>query len=179
MDYNGQSNGTESSAGNGMGRGMLYIAAISTLALLTFFFNGVIERQENPNHTVNSLSVDGYTEIKLRRNRGGHYVATGSINGKAVDFLVDTGATDVAIPGELAREIDLPNLGPATFQTANGISRGYFTRLESLRIGDIMLDDVRASVAPNLDGQILLGMSALGQLDWRQENRQLIIRQAH
>ena len=160
-----------------IGKGMIYIAAIGILVLLTLFFDTQLDKQNNPNRDISSITHQDHIEIRLQRNRAGHYVATGSINGQTVDFLVDTGASDVAIPGQLAQQLDLPNLGPATFQTANGLSQGYYTRLDSLTIGKIILTDVRASVAPNLDGEILLIMSALGQLDWRQEDRQLIVQQ--
>lgn len=162
-----------------LGRGMLRFAAIIALALMTWFFSILIEKRNNPNQNIESRINGDFNEVNLQRNRAGHYVATGNINGKTVVFLVDTGATDVAIPGDLAKQLNLENLGTVTMSTANGLSTGYLTRLDELRIGSIVLHDVRASVAPNLSGEILLGMSALGELDWQQRGDQLILHQKY
>ena len=62
--------------------------------------------------------------------------------------------------------------------TANGRTEGYRTRLNSVQLGDIRLRDVRAMVVPGLDGdQILLGMSALKQLEFTQRSGTLLLRQ--
>ncbi|OZB13525.1 MAG: hypothetical protein B7X58_09350 [Marinobacter sp. 34-60-7] len=105
-------------------------------------------------------------------------VASGRINGEAVVFLLDTGATDVAIPAELAEKLGLARGAPILLQTANGQTTGYRTVLDSLSLGDIVLRDVRAIVAPGFDGeQILLGMSALKQLEFTQRAGTLVLRQ--
>ena len=59
--------------------------------------------------------------IEIRRGPDGHYHWPGRINGRAVDFLVDTGATGTAIPGELARELGLETLGTVQSRTAGGV----------------------------------------------------------
>ena len=67
---------------------------------------------------------------------------------------------------------------PVTLSTANGRSQGYRTHLDRLKLGDIVLQDVRALVAPGLGGeQVLLGMSALKQLEFTQRNGTLLLRQ--
>jgi aspartyl protease family protein len=159
------------------GRGMLFVAALLVLGLLTWFFSGKLDQQQNPNQQVQSLQHAETVEVSLQPNRQGHYVFTGRINGKDVDFLVDTGATQVALPEATARRLGLPRLADTAFNTANGVSHGYLTMLDTLEIGNIRLTDVRAGVAPNMDGPVLLGMSALKQLELRQTNEQLILRQ--
>lgn len=156
---------------------MLLLAAVLVLGMLTWFFRGQVQQQQNPNQSLRSLQQADSIEVILQPNRQGHYVFTGRINGQTVDFLVDTGATQVALPATVAKRLGLPRLADTRFNTANGVSSGYLTRLDSLQIGDIALTDVRAAVAPNMDGEVLLGMSALKQLEFSQSSEQLILRQ--
>lgn len=116
--------------------------------------------------------------MKLLGNGQGHFVASGQINGQPVEFMLDTGATDVAVPAELADRLGLQRGPPVTLSTANGRSQGYRTRLDRLKLGDIVLQDVRALVAPGLGGeQVLLGMSALKQLEFTQRSGTMLLRQ--
>ncbi|MNT53873.1 Retroviral aspartyl protease [compost metagenome] len=121
---------------------------------------------------------EGFIEVQLAGNGQGHFVADGQINGQAVHFLLDTGATDVAIPEGLAAKLALERGAPVMLSTANGRTQGYRTRLETLQLGDILLREVRALVVPGLDGeQVLLGMSALKQLEFTQRSGTLLLRQ--
>ena len=156
---------------------MLWVAALLTLGLLTWIFSGALERQHNPNRDIQGQSLGSATEITLDQNRAGHYVATGTINDSEVTMMLDTGATDVAIPPDLARELNLPELARVRMRTANGVVEGYRTRLDRVALGPIELNDVSAAVVPNLAGDVLLGMSFLKRLDWQQQDGQLILRQ--
>ncbi|MFZ0487318.1 MAG: retroviral-like aspartic protease family protein, partial [Arenicellales bacterium] len=89
------------------GKFMIFAAWIGAAALLTWLFAGELSRQENPNQVVETATQGGAVEVKLTRNRMGHYVATGRINGKPVQFFVDTGATNVALSAGLADELGL------------------------------------------------------------------------
>lgn len=160
-----------------MGRGMIWVSMLAALGLMTWFFSEQIERRNNPNQNVSGVILDDGVEVTLQRNRAGHYVATGSINGREIDLLVDTGATDVVLSRELARDLNLDNLGPITMSTANGTTQGYFTRLDELRLGPIVMRDIGAVVAPNMDMEVLLGMTVLRELDWQQRGNQLILHQ--
>ena len=72
---------------------------IALLAGASFFFYDLLEGINNPNRTVTvNVSEGGLPQVVLKQNRQGHYVATGKINGQPVQFLLDTGATNVAIP---------------------------------------------------------------------------------
>ncbi len=164
--------------GKRAGRVLMVLAWAAALFLATRFFGQWEEHQANPNSEISSLHGDGYVEVRLASNGQGHFVADGLINGKAVHFLLDTGATDVAIPESLARSFGLVRGAPVTVSTANGRTEGYRTRLDSLQLGDILLRDVRALVVPGLDGeQVLLGMSALKQLEFTQRGGTLLLRQ--
>ena len=162
-----------------LGRAFIWIAWLLALGLLTLFFNGVLDRQRNPNQSLQSqVDAQGVREVTLQRNRFGHYLASGSINGQRVEFLLDTGASDVSIPASLARRLGLRAGAPRIYQTANGPITAHATRLDELRIGDIVLHDVRASINPAVeDIGILLGMSALKQLEFTQRGNTLILRQ--
>ena len=165
--------------GKRAGRILLVLAWCAGLFLATRFFGEWEQRRENPNTQVSSQQVDGYIEVKLVGNGQGHFVADGQINGQPVNFMLDTGATDVSIPAGLAERLSLEKGAPVMLSTANGRSQGYRTRLQQLKLGDIVLHDVRALVAPGLSGdQVLLGMSALKQLEFTQRGGTLLLRQS-
>lgn len=159
------------------GQGMMVIACIIGLALLTYFFSGVEQRQRNPNADPNSLVYGNQVEVALKQNRRGHYVVTGTINGREVDFLLDTGATEVVIPEATAQELGLPYGRRGRAMTANGAVTVYDTRIARLTIGDIELLDVNASINPSMQGAILLGMTALRQIEFTQQGKTLTLRQ--
>lgn len=152
---------------------------ILLIVFLVMFFNRWLDHQRNPNQQVASrISSNGVREVELKRNRMGHYNVTGSINGHTVEFMLDTGATDIAIPASVAREIGLQKLGRMEFNTANGVAYGYATRLNDVRVGDIVLHDLSASINPNMDDAIvLLGMSFLKKIEFTQRGDTLILKQ--
>ncbi len=164
--------------GQGMGKGMIAIAWLLGIALLTWYFAGVQERWFNPNQEVDSRVGNGLTEITLKRNRAGHYVADGTINGESVTFMLDTGATLVAIPAHMQQELGLERGRSFPIRTANGQSRAWGTRIEQLQLGKIRQQNVRGGLTPGLEGdQILLGMSFLSDLEMLQRGDTLILRQ--
>lgn len=169
---------TQAPAGKRAGRLMLIVAWAAALFLATRFFGDWEQRQENPNTAVTSQHGDGYIEVQLVSNRQGHFVTTGQINAQPVQFLLDTGATDVAIPEAVADKLRLARGARVTVSTANGRSEGFRTTLNRLQIGDIVLTNVRALVVPGLDGeQALLGMSAMKQLEFTQRGGTMLLRQ--
>ncbi len=162
-----------------MGKGMMYAAWLVALGLLTWSFQGWLEEQDNPNRRIESSVSDTAIEVVLQRNRHGHYQAIGQINGERVEFLLDTGATTVAVPVRMAERLSLSR-GPAiTITTANGTATAYLTRLNEVRLGEITLHDVAATITPSMDGNdVLLGMSFLKQLEFTQRGDTLTLRQA-
>ena len=164
--------------GKRAGRVLMFVAWGAGLFLATRFFGQWEKHQENPNAVVTSEQHEGYIEVKLLGNGQGHFVATGQINGQPVEFMLDTGATDVAVPAELADRLGLKRGMPVGVSTANGRTQGFRTELGRLQLGDIVLRDVRALVVPGLgDDQVLLGMSALKQLEFTQRSGTLLLRQ--
>lgn len=166
-------------AGKRAGKVLMILAWAAGLFLATRFFGDWEDKQQNPNTVVTSQHRDGYIEVQLVGNRQGHFVSSGQINGRAVQFLIDTGATDVAVPGALAQILGLRRGMPVMVSTANGNSQGFRTTLDRLQLGDIVLHDVRALVAPGLQGnEVLLGMSAMKQLEFTQRGGTLLLRQS-
>ncbi len=161
-----------------LGKMMMIAAWVLAIGLLTLFFNGILDRQYNPNQQLNSVAtLNEPLEIVLVRNKYGHYVATGEINDEAVVFLLDTGATDVAIPDTLARRLNLKRGAQFTANTANGQVRSWRTHLKRVNLGGIELANVRASILPSMTGdEVLLGMSFLKQLELIQRGETLTIR---
>ena len=160
------------------GQGMLFIAIIIGMAMLTWFFAGIEESKYNPNTKPVSLVNTEKIEVPLQRNRFGHYLVTGQINGNPVGFLLDTGATDVVIPEVTAKRLNLPFGRRGQAMTANGRVTIYRTKISELQIGEIRLYNVEASINPAMtDGAILLGMSALGKIEFTQTGNILTLRQ--
>jgi aspartyl protease family protein len=161
-----------------MGTAMQALAWLVLLALGVAFFSDFLEDQYNPNQSHASYSEGGAREVVLQRNKFGHYVTAGQINGKPVTFMLDTGATGVAIPEDLSDSLGLQP-GPAfPTQTANGVGVGYAVTLDSVSVGAIELHDVSASITPGLQThEILLGMSFLKHIEFTQRDDTLILRQ--
>lgn len=170
---------TQKAPGQRLGRIMMVLAWCVGILLLTRYFGVWEERQINPNQVVQSIHQDGYVEVRLAGNHQGHYVMTGKINGHEVTFLLDTGATQVAIPEDLASRLSLKRGVPLTLTTANGRTTGWRTQLDRLDLGDIQLNQVSAVIAPGLTSgdDVLLGMSALKQLEFSQRDGTLVLRQ--
>ena len=169
---------SQQTPGKRAGRVFMVLAWCAALFLATRFFGQWEVRQQNPNMVVSSERGEDFIEVKLASNNQGHFVASGQINGQPVDFMLDTGATDVSIPAELAERLKLEKGFGVTLSTANGRTQGYRTRIDRLQLGDIVLRDVRALVVPGLDGkQVLLGMSALNQLEFTQRGGTMLLRQ--
>jgi aspartyl protease family protein len=170
---------SDNSSSRKIGKGMIIAAWVMVLGLLTLYFGGVLDRQHNPNKTVHSrVGDEGQNEVVLKRNKFGHYVTAGQVNGVPVEFLVDTGATDVAIPSHLADRLGLKRGQATRYRTANGVITGYRTKLDSVAIGSIRLENVPASISPGMgDMDILLGMSVLKNVEFTQRGDELILRQ--
>jgi aspartyl protease family protein len=162
-----------------MGAVMAAIAWIILLAMLTAFFSGWLDRQKNPNRDPTTrLADNGVAEVVLKRNRAGHYVTDGYINGVAVTFLLDTGATGVALSSDVARATGAVPGKAIMTRTANGNAKGYRTTLKSVRVGNIEQNRVPATISPGLTTrEVLLGMSFLKHLELTQRGDTLTLRQ--
>jgi aspartyl protease family protein len=163
-----------------IGKGMWFVMWLLVLGLLTMVFNKLLDEQRNPNTDPQTSRDATASEVVLKRNRYGHYVATGAINDHPVEFLLDTGASDVSVPQDLAQRLGLKKGPEVRFETANGSVNGYMTKLDQVQLGDIRLHQVRASINPGMSGDsVLLGMSFLRHLEFTQRGDSMTLRQYH
>lgn len=155
---------------------MLGIAWLLLFAGAYWAFDQWHRRQENPNPQ-SVLQAQQGGEVVLLRNRSGSYVAEGEINGRKVVFLLDTGASQVALSSALAQSMGLQRGSAVPVQTANGLTLGYQTRLASVQLGAIQVRNVSALVTDGIRGEdVLLGMSFLKQLEFTQRDDQLTLK---
>ena len=117
------------------------------------------------------------SKIVLTAGDGGHFLAQGSINGKAVQFMVDTGATTVAMGAAEAKRmgIDYASGRPVRMSTANGQTLGYLLTLNSVRIGDVEVQNVEAIVSQQAMPYVLLGNSFLTRFSMRRDADQMVL----
>ncbi len=139
------------------------------------FLKSRIAAELLPNRAI--IMQDG--SIALRARENGHFYVEAKVNGVAVNFMIDTGASDVVLS-----RLDAERIGinpetlsyTRTYQTANGATGGAAITLNRLQIGDFVLDDFPASVNKGEMGESLLGMSALKKLgSFRVDGNQMII----
>ena len=111
------------------------------------------------------------SQIVIPAGPGGHFSAEGSINGKSVTFLVDTGATVVALSQTEANRIglDWKKGKPGITQTANGAVPIYGINISSVRVGNVEIANVAAVVVPAEMPMVLLGNSFLSRFNLRQD----------
>ncbi|MDB5869183.1 MAG: hypothetical protein JWP96_1515 [Polaromonas sp.] len=112
------------------------------------------------------------TRIVLTESSGGHFMSAGQINGRAVQFMVDTGATTIAMsmPDAERAGINYKNGQAVQMSTANGVVQGFRIRLDSVRVGDVEVFDVDAVVLPLAMPFVLLGNSFLSRFQMKRDN---------
>ena len=115
--------------------------------------------------------------VLLQGDSQGHFVGNGEINGQAMRFMVDTGATTVALGAPEAKRLGLryENGAPVRMGTANGVSQGWRLRLDAVRIGDMEVRDVEAVVMPHALPFVLLGNSFLRGFQMSRNNEQMVL----
>lgn len=111
-------------------------------------------------------------QIVLSSGPGGHFTANGSINGHTTQFLVDTGATNVALAQTEAERLGLRFQEGRRImtQTANGTVPAHMMQLDSVRIGDVEIRNVDATIVPGQMSYVLLGNSFLARFQMKREN---------
>ncbi|MBC7734954.1 MAG: retroviral-like aspartic protease family protein [Bacteriovorax sp.] len=114
----------------------------------------------------------GASRIVLSADSGGHFITSGSINGKSARFLVDTGATNLALSQSEAQSlgIDYRKGDRGTSMTANGPVPVYRVMLASVRVGEVQVYNVEATIVPMQMPFVLLGNSFLTRFQMKREN---------
>jgi aspartyl protease family protein len=116
-------------------------------------------------------------EVKLSSGPSGHYMADGKINGKNVGFLVDTGASYIAMNKNLAKRLKInPGNQQVQINTASGTEMNYLVMLESVSIGDITMHNIPAVISNHdYPQEPLLGMSFLQHVNMSQKDGQMVL----
>jgi aspartyl protease family protein len=166
-------------AGSPSPEGVLLLSADSKAAVIEI--DGQRDTYELGTHIASRYQeAPSGVVVQITPDAAGMYLVNGSINGFATRFVVDTGATLVAMNRNEARRIGLDyklNGLEGTAQTASGVATAYYLELDRVRVGEIELHDVDATV---IDGdhpaEVLLGNSFLGRLDMKRDGRLLELR---
>lgn len=126
---------------------------------------------------LNRAPAGGSAAVTLQADGRGHFVVEGQINGGTIRMLVDTGATLIALPAQdaLRLGIDYKHGPRGLVSTANGPAPVYRVRLDSVKIGDIVLNQVDAVVQENGLPYALLGMSFLNRTEMRRDGERMTL----
>lgn len=120
------------------------------------------------------VTADG--QLRIPRARDGHFYVDGTVNGRPITFLVDTGASSVFVSEEFARKAGLQGGEPTTFQTANGTLPGRTLRGIEVSAGSFSVSSLRVGiggVGPADRG--LLGQNFLGKFTIRISDKELVL----
>lgn len=137
------------------------------LLLATALFLAVqafLAQQQRARFQVNDMGV-----VELRRGPDGHFHWPARVNGRSVEFLVDTGATRTALPGALAERLNLARGRTVRSSTAGGLTEGYEARVDLVLDGGLGAERLRVTVLPDLAAP-LLGMDVLSRLRFTQQD---------
>ncbi len=123
----------------------------------------------------------GAQTASLTADGRGHFFTTGTVNGATVRFMVDTGASVVALGAADARRanIDLAKARPTMVQTANGVAQAWAVTLDAVRVGDITLNGVAGVVHSQDLPMALLGMSFLNRMEMQRDGEILTLRKRY
>ena len=126
-------------------------------------------------------SGSGHASATLTADVAGHFITTGNVNGTTVRFIVDTGASMIALGASDARRIGIdPNKGQQGYtQTANGVTQVSRVKLDTVRVGDIVLNNVDATVHQQDLPYALLGMSFLNRMEMQRNGDTMTLKQRY
>jgi aspartyl protease family protein len=119
----------------------------------------------------------GNSSVTLKADARGHFIADGQVNGGTVRFMVDTGATAIALPAADAKRLGINYLkGERGFvQTANGTAPAYRVKLDTVRLGEITLNNVEGVVLEGGLTMPLLGMSFLNRTEMKRDGETMVL----
>ena len=126
-------------------------------------------------------SGSGPASATLTADAAGHFLTTGNVNGTTIRFIVDTGASTISIGASDARRIGIdPSKGQMGYsQTANGVTQVSLVKLNSVRVGDIVLNNVDATVHQQDLPFALLGMSFLNRMEMQRNGETMTLKQRY
>ena len=161
-------------AGKKTDEGITLISTDSSSAI--FEIDGKKQTLEIGQHFVPVGASAGAT-VALGADSQGHHWTVGQVNGKTIRFLVDTGATSIALPSAFARNagIDYLKGQRGSVSTANGNAGAFRVKLDSVTVGDITLYQVDAVIMEGGLDTALLGMSFLSRTDMKRDGANLVL----
>lgn len=117
----------------------------------------------------------------LTADSRGHFITTGTVNGATIRFMVDTGATSIALGASDARRanVSTANARPVMVQTANGITQAWLVTLDTVRVGDVTLNGVEGIVHQHDMPIALLGMSFLNRMEMKRDGQTMTLRKRY
>jgi aspartyl protease family protein len=121
-------------------------------------------------------------EYRIVKDKSGHFRSQGQINGQNINFLVDTGATSIAINETQAQKlgINYKSARQGRVQTAAGTVKGYAVTLDQVSLGPLSMRNVQATVLEgNAGAEALMGMSFLKNLEMHQESNLMLLKQKY
>lgn len=123
----------------------------------------------------------GGASVTLAADSRGHFLTAGQINGTTIRFMVDTGATLIVLGSVDARRVGLKpdNAREIRMQTANGDSRGWLVKLNTVRIGDITLYNIDAAILEVDMPTVLLGMSFLNRMEMQRSSGTMTLKKLY
>jgi aspartyl protease family protein len=139
---------------------------------------GPARRQTNPAATAQTSPTAEANYVVVRTNERGDLVADGEVNGMPVRFAVDTGATLITLPAREASRLGLDYQGgqKIVMETANGDVNAHRLKLDTVRVGDVVVHNVDAVITEGSGLSMnLLGMSFLNRVDMRHEGAVLTL----
>jgi len=162
------------SVGTTIVEGVKLVAADQSTA--TIEANGKRQTIAIGEHVNRSVS-SGRASVTLQADGRGHYMVQGQINGGTVRMLLDTGASSVALPASEAARLGINyKAGRQVYvSTANGTAPAYLVSLNTVKVGDIEVNQVDAVVQEQGLPFILLGMSFLNRTEMRREGEQMTL----
>jgi aspartyl protease family protein len=165
-------------AGKASPEGLLLISADSSEAVIEI--NGERKSYRVGARYGGSFSSSAKKEVRIPRDNRGSYTTVGSINGRTVDILVDTGASSIAMSSVEAKRLGLQYWlsGKKTMvSTASGYARGYSIVLDRVQVGSIKLNKVDAIVVEGSSPhEVLLGMSFLNRVEMENSGNVMLLR---
>ncbi|WP_119344096.1 retropepsin-like aspartic protease family protein [Facilibium subflavum] len=160
-----------------MQKKFIYAFWIIIFLLITFIAHHYLNQKQKQQLTPKTTTQDQIRIVQLQAYNH-QYKSFGQINGQPVKFLIDTGATSVSIPEKVANKIGLRKGFAMQANTPNGVIIVYYTKLDSLSIGSIMLYNIQANINPASNSDyVLLGISALKHIEMSQKNNVLTLKQ--
>jgi aspartyl protease family protein len=131
----------------------------------------------NQAYVAAGAAAGGSSSVTLKADARGHFVTDGQVNGGTVRFMVDTGATTIALPAADAKRLGIDYLKGerGMVQTANGTAPAYRVKLDTVRLGDITINGVEGVVLEGGLQTALLGMSFLNRTEMKRDGETMVL----